>query len=490
VGYWNDEADYGDPFNFLYFEKLMYKGQRADYPNLRVWSINRGYEGGAHRYAYGLWSGDINTDFGTMANQRRFMLSSINIGESWWAMDIGGFQGHPSNENYYRWMEFGAFVPIYRVHGTNGEQREPWYYGADGLANATKFIRIRYSLLPYIYSAYYKLHLIGLPIVRPLVMDYPDDNNTATDVNSWIFGDNMLVAPVMAQGATNMTFYLPSEKWISFWNDQDTVAGGKQITVPVTADMIPVYIKRGSVIPQRPYGRYTTDPLVTSITFNVYGGGNGSFDYYEDDGLTYNYETGANCHIVYDHQTGPSGERLNVSAQEGTFTPAQKTGYMAFHNVNSLPDTVKVPGQVITASRSADTTALKSAAAPSWCYNAAAKIAIIKTANPFAPGTFAVIIGSTGVRHSPATLAADLLGLRVQGKTLRLRIMIPNTGSSVTLRLINSRGEIAKSLCNAGLRAGDHDLALPVATMPSGAYSLAIAVNNAEMANRRVVIFR
>ncbi|HUA80653.1 MAG TPA: TIM-barrel domain-containing protein, partial [Dyella sp.] len=121
VGWWNDEADDTDSnTQFLNMQRALYEGQRA-YSPIRVWSINRDFYLGAQRYAYGLWSGDIDTGFDSMAAQRQRMLSAIDAGEMKWGMDGGGFKGHPDDENYARWIEFGAFVPIFRVHGTLGE---------------------------------------------------------------------------------------------------------------------------------------------------------------------------------------------------------------------------------------------------------------------------------------------------------------------------------------------------------------------------------
>ncbi|MBN2357258.1 DUF4968 domain-containing protein, partial [candidate division KSB1 bacterium] len=196
IGYWNDEADeYGGNLMFLQMQRAEYEGQRR-YTDQRVWSINRNFYLGAQRYAYGHWSGDIATGFSSMDRQRLFMLSSIALGSSWWGMDIGGFNGTPDAENYFRWIQFGAFVPIFRVHGTNGEEREPWNYGAEAEAIATKYIRLRYQLMPYIYSAARQNHLTGLSITRPLVMEYPEDANAADNTAEWLFGESLLIHPI------------------------------------------------------------------------------------------------------------------------------------------------------------------------------------------------------------------------------------------------------------------------------------------------------
>ena len=156
VAWWNDEADVSgktifNNFQFLNMGRMLYEGQRAD-SNVRVWSINRAFYLGASRYAYAGWSGDIKTGFASMAFQRRRMLAALDTGEFHWSMDTGGFAGQPDPENYARWMEFAAFVPIMRVHGDFNRKRQPWVYGPVAEAAARHAIDLRYELLPYIYS--------------------------------------------------------------------------------------------------------------------------------------------------------------------------------------------------------------------------------------------------------------------------------------------------------------------------------------------------
>ncbi len=143
VGWWNDEADTtGSDTEFMNMQRALYDAQRAR-SDLRVWSINRNFYLGSQRYAYGLWSGDIDTGFASMADQRARMLSAINVGAMQWGMDGGGFKGHPSDENYARWIEFGAFTPLFRVHGVVDEKRQPWAYGPVAEKAATVTFRRR-----------------------------------------------------------------------------------------------------------------------------------------------------------------------------------------------------------------------------------------------------------------------------------------------------------------------------------------------------------
>src|SRR5699024_6261273 len=138
---------------------------------------------------------DIDTGFKAMAMQRARMLSAINVGAMWWGMDGGGFSGHPTDENYARWMQFGAFTPVFRVHGSEGETRQPWRYGPVAEKAATDAIRLRYRLLPYIYANAWHEHVAGVGLVRPLTFGWPDDPKVRNDVEAWMFGRWLLVSP-------------------------------------------------------------------------------------------------------------------------------------------------------------------------------------------------------------------------------------------------------------------------------------------------------
>ena len=298
--FWNDEADYSDEMNcdnlqFLNMGRAIYDGQRLT-SDERVWSINRAFYLGSLRYGFALWSGDIDTGFRSMAYQRRRMISALNLGEPYWSMDTGGFIGHPTAENYARWMEFAAFVPIFRVHGELNEKRQPWVYGPIAEAAAKRAIRLRYNLLPYLYSNAHSTAETGVGIVRPLFWVFPGDARTEDETRSWMFGDALLVSPVVEPAETAHTLYLPGGRWIDFWSGS-VIEGGKEITVPVDAqawDDIPLYIRDGSIIAtQTAEVGYDIKPRVPLI-LDVFPSSRreAQFSVYDDDGHTYAYEKG------------------------------------------------------------------------------------------------------------------------------------------------------------------------------------------------------
>jgi alpha-glucosidase len=375
TGYWNDEADeYGGNLMFMQMQRAMYEGQRL-LNNRRVWSINRNYFSGAQRYAYGLWSGDIRTGFQTMADQRLFMLSSITLGVSWWGMDIGGFSGTPSPENYYRWIQFGTFVPIFRVHGTLNEEREPWNYGALPESLSIKSIRLRYRLMPYIYSAAWENHLTGLSIARPLVFEYPDDPAVLDLSSEWMFGPDLLVSPVVNAGATQQYIYLPQGTWYDFENGQ-SYAGGIGYTVTVKNDHIPLFVKAGSLIPMSPSAQYVdAREMSKEIILSSYPGGTGESTVYDDDGTTYDYESGLFSTTKLNHDRNDSRALIAIGARSGAYVPAQRDWLCQLHWVTSAPDSVFIDGMHASKHRF---DSLNSATMRGWGYDATSQECIVR----------------------------------------------------------------------------------------------------------------
>ncbi|MBD3223552.1 MAG: DUF5110 domain-containing protein, partial [Caldithrix sp.] len=374
TGYWNDEADvYGGNFMFMQMQRSQYEGQRR-YNDKRVWSINRNFYLGAQRYGYAMWSGDIGTGFASMAEQRLFMLTSINLGAPWWGMDIGGFHGTPSPENYFRWIQFGTFVPVFRVHGTRYEEREPWNYGAEAQAIAKRYIRLRYHLLPYIYSAARQTHLAGTPMVRPLVFAYPDDLSSVNRYSEWMFGDDLLVHPIVNQGQASARIYFPPGQWIDYFNG-DMYLGPGFADYEVRRQDIPLFVRAGAIIPAANVGSNADDPAVDScIILKCFGRGAQSTQLYEDDGITYDYENGIFATTTVHHERNTEQALLTIDAREGTYQPADRD-FLAQFQYMKYPDSVYLDHR-----RLSETTAdsIKSYSVTAWAYDAASTIVQVR----------------------------------------------------------------------------------------------------------------
>lgn len=335
VGWWNDEADTtGSNTEFLNMQRGIYNAQRK-VSNERVWSINRNFFLGSQRYAYGAWSGDIDTGFVSMADQRARLLSAINVGAMQWGMDGGGFKnGTPTPENYTRWIQFGAFTPIFRVHGDFGQKRQPWTFGPVAEKAATAAIRLRYSLIPYIYSYEYQRRTTGVGLVTPLTFDWPNDPKVRNDVSSWMFGEGLLVSPVVQQGATSKQIYLPEGTWTN-WFSGKVYQGGQTLKIAVDSKNwsdIPLYVRQGAIIPMQPPMDYVGEKPLTEVTLSMFPDARRTqFEYYDDDGRTYDYEKGESFRQSFTLQRSAGEVKVQLGEPEGGFKPQTRFFLLAVH---------------------------------------------------------------------------------------------------------------------------------------------------------------
>jgi alpha-D-xyloside xylohydrolase len=202
--------------------------------------------------------------------------------------NVGGYDDYP--ELYTRWFEYGVFQPTFRSHGSR-KQNEVWSYGKQAELILEKYLRLRYELMPYIYSLGYAANQTGAPFMRGLFLDFGNDPETAQIGDEYMFGPALLVAPVTDQGATTRSVYLPAgSDWYNFWTNE-RLHGGQHITVAAPIDTLPLFVRAGSILPLGSKVESTEDQQ-TIAKIRVYSGANGSFELYDDDGHTYDYEHG------------------------------------------------------------------------------------------------------------------------------------------------------------------------------------------------------
>lgn len=323
----------------------VYEHQRHTNPDKRVFILTRSAFAGQQRYATMTWSGDINGTWEVMRNQISGGLNLSLSGIPYWNTDIGGFYSgvkYPKgihdpafHEIYTRWMEFAAFMPMFRSHGTN-TPREIFQFGKKGdwaYDAQEKFIKLRYRLLPYIYSAAWQVTTGSSTIMRALVMDFAADTNVYNINNQYMFGKSILVAPVTdslytsrANGTATVDFskiktkevYLPKgTNWINFWTGE-VLKGGNRVTCNVPIDQIPLFIKSGSILPLGPVKQYALQRKPDTLELRVYPGANGTFTLYEDENDNYNYEKGK--YSTIDMYWNDQQKMLTLHTRKGTFT--------------------------------------------------------------------------------------------------------------------------------------------------------------------------
>jgi alpha-D-xyloside xylohydrolase len=318
--------------------KTVYEGQRSVAPDQRVFILTRSAFAGNQHYAAAVWSGDITSTWTALRLQIPAGLGLSVSGIPYWTMDIGGFSvparfaaEHPTAEDAdewrelnARWFEFGTFVPLLRVHG-EAPKREMWELGGEShpaYQAELKFDRIRYRLLPYMYSLAGAVTHEGGTIMRPLVMDFRADATALNVTDQYLFGPAFLVSPVTTYKARSRAVYLPSAtSWYDLWTGAN-FTGGQTIEVPAPYDSMPIHVKAGSIVPTGPEIAYTDEKPADPIVLWVYTGADGEFTLYEDDGVTYGYEKGACARIPI--RWNDATRTLFIGKREGAYPGMQK----------------------------------------------------------------------------------------------------------------------------------------------------------------------
>jgi len=301
----------------LQHSKALYEGWRKVGPSTkRVYILTRSAWAGIQRYSASEWSGDIQADLATFVKQIPAGLSYGLSGMPYWTTDIGGYFGTPSEELFTRWFQFGAFCSVFRIHGQAPKELYGSQWSATGKANLLAVDTLHYRLMPYLYSLAWKTTNEGYTIMRHLVFDYPKDTKVFGIADQFMYGPALLVNPVITTGATSRSVYLPAGTWYDFWTGS-TATGGTIVTANAPLSQIPLYVRAGSIVPMGPMIEYATqsaDPL----EIRIYKGQDGSFTLYEDEGDTYNYETGKYAQITFDWND--TTQQLSIGAITGSFT--------------------------------------------------------------------------------------------------------------------------------------------------------------------------
>jgi len=315
-------ARYANEFPLL-TTTAVYQGQRSASDRKRVFILTRSAYAGSQRNSAAMWSGDVDPNWETFRRQIPAGLNLSVSGIPYWTTDIGGFVGaSPSDpayrELYVRWFQFGAFCPIFRAHGTryNPDQNEIWSYGPEAQRILVSYDRLRYRLLPYIYSLAWKTTSEGYTIMRPLVMDFRTDVRAQNIGDQFLFGPFILVNPVTEPGAAARHLYLPQAKWYDFWTGI-AAEGGKAIDASAPLDQIPLYVRAGSILPMGPDVEYASEKPADPIELRVYRGADGDFTLYEDEGDTYDYEKGVYATIPL--HWDDAKQALTIGERKGKF---------------------------------------------------------------------------------------------------------------------------------------------------------------------------
>jgi len=305
--------------------QAVYEGQRKTTDKKRVCILTRSAFIGQQKYGSINWSGDIG---GTWDAYKRQIVAGLNYtitGLPYWTTDIGGFF-RPGNSQYsdvkyhellIRWFQWGAFNPIFRIHGYQTET-EPWKYGQIVEDNLRKVLNLRYRFLPYIYSEAWQVTKNGSTMMRPLVMDFREDVKATEQPYEYMFGKSILVAPVTEPNVNKWDVYLPkSIDWYDFWTGK-RYNGGQTIKTEVPLDKIPLLVKAGSILPMGKFIQYAGEKPADTLEIRIYRGADGQFDLYEDEGDNYNYEKGK--YTIIPFKWNEKSQSLTICERQGSYS--------------------------------------------------------------------------------------------------------------------------------------------------------------------------
>ncbi|WP_407426152.1 TIM-barrel domain-containing protein, partial [Arcticibacter sp.] len=311
--------------------KGIYEGQRKTNPNNRVFILTRSAYAGLQRYAAAAWSGDIASRWEDMKAQIGAGINFSLSGMPYWTMDIGGFSVERRYEQAKgadleewrelntRWYQFGAFVPLFRSHG-QFPFREIYNIAPEthpAYKSMLYYNKLRYRLMPYIYSLAGNTYQKDYTMMRGLMMDFPQDLRASNLNDAFMFGPSLLINPVYKYKDRDRDVYLPSgQGWYDLYSGK-YYKGGQQISVDAPYEQMPVFVKEGSILPTGPELQYTSEKPADPLTLFVYTGKDAKFSLYEDEGTNYNYEKGAFSTIDFNYNE--ASKSLTIAARKGTF---------------------------------------------------------------------------------------------------------------------------------------------------------------------------
>jgi alpha-glucosidase (family GH31 glycosyl hydrolase) len=320
----------------------------------RAFILGRYGDWGSERYP-GYFTGDTYSQWPVLAYEVSFTARGGNVLVPYISHDIGGFHGRKIDFDLYaRWIEFGAFSPLLRMHSAHenpieGNLRMPWVYGAEGIALMRKYFTLRTQLLPYLYTYVWRAHHDSEPILRPLYLAYPRLEEAYHHSREYFFGDQILVSPVVSPEQEH-SVYLPPGRWFDFFSGK-SYSGGTTFSAHYAVDQVPVFVRDGALIPEQEISRYSDEKPLNRIILNVYGTAPGRFDLYEDDGLTLAYDKDQYAITTLTYTTSADGSHhLVIEPTKGAYQgqPGSRSYELRIHGVGR-PASISADGQDVGA---------------------------------------------------------------------------------------------------------------------------------------------
>ncbi len=314
----------------------------SEHNAMRGLNLTREGYAGIQRYPY-IWAGDWPSEWQYFKPVIRAGLNMGLSGVGYWSHNMGGFEHKPDPELYIRWTQFGLFSPMAHLFGMDHPgYKEPWSYGEEAERIFKQYDRMRYRFIPYLYSEAYQMHRTGMPMMRALVLEYQDDENTHDIDDQYLLGSNLLIAPVTTKGAKTRVVYLPEGTWYDYWNGQ-AYEGKRYHNIVTPLEKLPIFVKAGGILPQQKVlnlGQETAD----RITLEIFPEGESSYDIYDDDGKSQDYESGE--YAITDVTVKEADDRtlIKVAAPRGKYEVPERRYALRVHG-GSAPQAVYEGGK-------------------------------------------------------------------------------------------------------------------------------------------------
>ncbi|MBX2874023.1 MAG: glycoside hydrolase family 31 protein [Saprospiraceae bacterium] len=315
--------------------QATYEGLLRIQPNLRPFTLSRAAFAGSQRYS-AIWPGDDTADWPSLRAKIPMLCGMGLSGLPFIGADIGGYATTPSAELFTRWLQMSIFFPFMRNHSDiRTEFREPWAFGITYEAINKRAIELRYELLPYIYNEMHKASQTGIPPMRPLFFDYPEDESTYTLDNQFLLGGELLIAPVLTPEASSRKVYLPKGKWYDYWTGEE-YQGEQTITVEVDLTSIPFFVKQGSFLFTQAVVQHTGEMAGHPLEVKIYPAEDSQALLYEDDGETLAYQQGQYQERLFQQKRKKDGLQITVTPTAGTFQPQERDLVFSIYTPSSI----------------------------------------------------------------------------------------------------------------------------------------------------------
>jgi alpha-glucosidase (family GH31 glycosyl hydrolase) len=334
------ESEMHNVYNLLWHQGLT-EGFASNYPNARLYILSRSGFAGDHRFGAGHWTNDTGADWTTFAAHMNAICNYGLSGLSYFGSDIGGFTGTPTDELYIRWFQFGAFCPVFRAHGVDSKPVAPFEFDLFVQDHCRNMIKTHYRLLPYEYTTARETFDTGVPMDRALPLAFPNDTNVLVNGSQFMFGSNIMVAPVSTQGASSRSVYLPAGTWIDLW-------GGQILTGPVTTNwaapiaQIPAFYRDNSITPLGPYVESSQFDDGSQRGVRVYCSTNASYTLYDDDGASNGYLSNQFATTFITATAVSTNVTVNIAGATGSYTgqPTQRSWQVELYCTNAVSSVI------------------------------------------------------------------------------------------------------------------------------------------------------